>query len=66
MELIVGRVLAGMGGAGIYFGVLNYFTNNTSPQERGAYIAGVGLVWGIGCILGLVISGAFSISAATW
>ena len=64
--LIVGRVIAGMGGAGIYLGALNYFANKTSPHERGTYIAGIGLLWGIGCILGPIIGGAFSVSSATW
>ena len=64
--LIVGRIIAGMGGAGVYLGALNYFTIKTSPNERGAYIAGIGFVWGAGCILGPIIGGSFSDSAATW
>jgi len=64
--LIVGRVLAGMGGSGIYLGGLNYFTLLTNPEERGLYISLIGFNWGIGAVLGPVIGGAFSISAATW
>ena len=66
IALIVGRIIAGMGGAGIYLGSLNYFSELTSSSERGAYISGIGLVWGLGCICGPLIGGAFSISSATW
>jgi MFS family permease len=38
----------------------------TSNHERGTYIALTGVVWGAGCILGPVIGGGFSVSAATW
>ena len=64
--LIVGRVIAGVGGSGIYLGVLNYLSVMTTTNERGAYIALTGVVWGLGSILGPVIGGAFSISNATW
>ncbi|KAH7146729.1 major facilitator superfamily domain-containing protein [Dactylonectria estremocensis] len=48
--LIIGRVIAGIGGSGMYLG-------------KNALI---GLSWGVGAILGPVIGGAFSVSAATW
>ncbi|RAL64802.1 hypothetical protein DID88_001399 [Monilinia fructigena] len=48
--LIVGRVIAGVGGAGI-----------TTPLS-----GGVGISWGLGTILGPVIGGAFADSGATW
>ena len=64
--LIVGRVLAGAGGAGIYLGALNYVSSLTAREERGRFIAGIGFFWGIGAVLGPVIGGAFSVSAATW
>lgn len=64
--LIVGRVIAGMGGTGLYLGVLNNITAFTTREERGAYINGVGFVWGIGACLGPVVGGAFSDSKATW
>ena len=64
--LIVGRVWAGAGGAGMYLGVLNLLTVNTSIHERPMYMALTGLVWGSGCILGPVIGGGFSDSSATW
>ncbi|KAL3462712.1 major facilitator superfamily domain-containing protein [Aspergillus heterothallicus] len=64
--LVVGRVFAGAGGTGIYLGGLNSFSAMTTQQERGAYLAGTGFVWGIGAILGPVVGGGFSDSSATW
>ncbi|KAK3376404.1 major facilitator superfamily domain-containing protein [Lasiosphaeria ovina] len=64
--LIVGRVLAGAGGAGIYLGGLNYVTALTAPEERGLFISGIGFFWGVGAVLGPVIGGAFASSSATW
>lgn len=65
--LIVGRVIAGVGGAGIYIGALTYMSIFTSLKERPLYNASLGLSWGIGAILGPVIGGAFSVNqGATW
>jgi MFS family permease len=64
--LIIGRVIAGIGGSAIYLGALSYFSTLTTPNERGTYIAATGLFWGLGSVLGPVIGGAFSPSAATW
>ncbi len=43
--LIVGRVIAGAGGAGMYLGVLNYIGVFTTLRERSFYNSLVGLVW---------------------
>lgn len=64
--LIVGRVIAGAGGSGIYLGSLNYFLAMTTSEERGLYMALIGSCWGVGAILGPVIGGAFATSSATW
>jgi MFS family permease len=64
--LIVGRVIAGAGGTGIYLGGLNHFSAMTTRKERGLYLAGTGFVWGLGAILGPVVGGGFSDSSATW
>ncbi|KAF2432410.1 MFS general substrate transporter [Tothia fuscella] len=64
--LIIGRVWAGAGGAGMYLGVLNLLAINTSLRERPMYMAICGLTWGLGCILGPVIGGSFADSSATW
>jgi len=64
--LIVGRVIAGAGGSGMYLGVLNLITVNTHIKERPLYMAACGITWGLGTILGPVIGGSFSDSGATW
>lgn len=64
--LIVGRVIAGAGGSGIYLGSLQYFAVLTEEKERGFYMSLVGVSWGCGAVLGPVIGGAFSLSSATW
>lgn len=64
--LIIGRVLAGAGGSGIYLGSLNYFTVMTTEKERGLYMSLIGVFWGLGAVLGPVIGGAFAESPATW
>ncbi|KAK7738524.1 hypothetical protein SLS53_006044 [Cytospora paraplurivora] len=64
--LIVGRVIAGAGGSGIYLGSLQYFAVMTTDKERGLYMSFIGVFWGLGAVLGPLIGGAFSISTATW
>lgn len=64
--MIFGRALAGMGGAGLYLGVLTFLSAVTTPNERPIYIASMGLIWGGGSVLGPVIGGAFADSSATW
>ncbi|KAH6695438.1 major facilitator superfamily domain-containing protein [Plectosphaerella plurivora] len=64
--LIFGRVLAGVGGNGMYLGVMTILSVNTSNRERPGYLSYVGLLWGIGTVLGPVVGGAFVESSATW
>ncbi|KAI9776218.1 MAG: hypothetical protein M1839_000539 [Geoglossum umbratile] len=64
--LIFGRALAGLGGAGLYVGVLTLLSALTTPTERPLYVASTGLIWGAGSVLGPVIGGAFADSKATW
>jgi MFS family permease len=64
--LIVGRAIAGVGGAGIYLGGLNYFSIFTTVRERPMYIALIGLCWGVGTILGPVVGGLFADHSPTW
>lgn len=64
--IIIGRVIAGMGGTGIYLGCLNYFSSLTTQKERGTYITLSGFCWGIGPVLGPVVGCVISISSATW
>ncbi|GFP59143.1 efflux pump patC [Trichoderma asperellum] len=64
--LIVGRVVAGAGGAGIFMGTLQYFTALSLPKERGTYLSGTAFWWGIGAVLGPLVGGGFTQSSATW
>ncbi|KAI1824701.1 major facilitator superfamily domain-containing protein [Xylaria intraflava] len=63
--LIVGRVWAGAGGAGMYLGNLNMIQHLTTPQERSVYMSAVVLVYGTGAILGPVIGGALADSSSS-
>ncbi|KAJ3497686.1 hypothetical protein NLG97_g1721 [Lecanicillium saksenae] len=63
---IVGRALAGIGGTGMYMGLLTILSVNTSDVERPRYLSLTGFWWGIGTVLGPVVGGAFAQSAATW
>ncbi|EKG18978.1 Major facilitator superfamily [Macrophomina phaseolina MS6] len=63
--LIVGRVWAGAGGAGMYLGNLNLIQRLTTPQERSLYMATVVLVYGAGAILGPVVGGSLADSSST-
>lgn len=53
--LIIGRVIAGVGGSGMYSGTLTYVSVSTTMHERPAYLAGSTVVWGIGSVLGPVV-----------
>ncbi|KAI4608723.1 Efflux pump dep3 [Alternaria sp. BMP 0032] len=64
--LIVGRVIAGVGGSGMYSGTLTYVSVLSDEKEKPAYLAGSTVVWGIGSVLGPVVGGAFAASSATW
>jgi hypothetical protein len=58
--LIFGRALAGVGGAGMYVGVMTLLSVTTTIHERPMYIGMTGLTWGAGTVLGPVIGGAFA------
>ncbi len=54
--LIVGRAIAGIGGCGMYVGGLTFFSVITTPKERPIYISLITPVWGIGTVLGPIVS----------
>lgn len=54
--LIIGRMIAGAGGCGMYIGSLTYFNVVTTPKERPTYISLITPVWGIGTVLGPIVS----------
>ncbi|KAF2150682.1 MFS general substrate transporter [Myriangium duriaei CBS 260.36] len=58
---IVGRVLAGIGGNGMYIGTLTLIVAHTTAVERGVYLGSIGVVWGLGTVLGPVVGGGFSL-----
>ncbi|RGP77980.1 major facilitator superfamily transporter [Fusarium longipes] len=64
--MVLGRVIAGVGGAGMYAGTLTYVSVCTTMGERASYMAGSTVMWGVGTVLGPVIGGAFAESSATW
>lgn len=64
--LIIGRAICGVGGSGMYVGVMTLLAATTTMQERPLYIGGTGLTWGLGTVLGPIVGGGFSDSAAGW
>lgn len=64
--LIVGRALCGLGGSGMYLGVMSLIAATTTVQERPLYVGGIGLTWGLGTILGPLVGGGFANSAVSW
>ncbi|KAI5460995.1 major facilitator superfamily domain-containing protein [Mariannaea sp. PMI_226] len=64
--MAVGRVVAGVGGSGIYLGGVNYISMFVAPAKQPFYTALIGTFWGLGAILGPVIGSAFAQSKATW
>ncbi|KAH7400979.1 putative HC-toxin efflux carrier [Phaeosphaeria sp. MPI-PUGE-AT-0046c] len=64
--LILGRVIAGIGGAGQYIGCMTIISTTTTMSERPVYISLTGFGWGLGTVLGPVIGGAFAQSSAGW
>lgn len=57
--LILGRVIAGVGGSGMYSGTLSFVAMLTTIEERPIYMAGSTVVWGVGSVLGPVVSCIF-------
>lgn len=64
--IIVGRVIAGVGGAGVYVGGLTFISVLTTSNERPIYLAILMSVWGFGNVLGPIVGGSFAVSSATW
>ena len=48
--LIVGRAIAGLGGAGMYLGVIMLLSVFTTPSERPAYFGMLGATFGLGTV----------------
>ncbi|KAH8586190.1 major facilitator superfamily domain-containing protein [Bisporella sp. PMI_857] len=63
--LIVGRAIAGVGGAGIGTGAFTIIGFIAEPQKRPALIGFTGATYGIAAVLGPLLGGAFS-DKVTW
>ena len=48
--LIVGRVICGLGGTGVYIGIMNIISALTAPHERAFYVSLPGAAWAIGAM----------------
>ncbi|EFR00803.1 hypothetical protein MGYG_03808 [Nannizzia gypsea CBS 118893] len=64
--MAIGRVVAGIGGTGIYLGCMTYISIFPAPAQRPLYTALISAFWGLGAVLGPVIGGGFAQSKATW
>ncbi|GAP82656.1 putative mfs drug efflux transporter protein [Rosellinia necatrix] len=63
---IVGRVFAGAGGNGMYFGLIALLSIHTTPKERPQYLSYTGLCWGLGTVLGPAVGGGFALWTWRW
>jgi MFS family permease len=63
---IIGRAIAGVGGCGMYLGLLTLLSVSTTNAERPRYLSLTGFIWGIGTVLGPAVGGSLGDSAATW
>lgn len=52
---VIGRVIAGVGGLGMYSGTLSFVTMLTWLRERPIYMVGSTAIWGVGSVLGPVV-----------
>ncbi|KAF2878490.1 major facilitator superfamily domain-containing protein [Massariosphaeria phaeospora] len=65
-SLIIGRLIAGIGGTGMYVGSLTFFSVITTPKERPIYTSLITPTWGIGTVLGPIVGGALAESKVGW
>ncbi|KAI1407925.1 major facilitator superfamily domain-containing protein [Hypoxylon sp. FL1857] len=63
---IVGRVIAGAGGNGMYFGLQTLMSIYTTDKERPKYLSYVGSTWGLGTVCGPAVGGGFSLWNWRW
>ncbi|KAH6692867.1 major facilitator superfamily domain-containing protein [Leptodontidium sp. MPI-SDFR-AT-0119] len=64
--LIIGRVVAGAGGIGLYTGIIVVLSSITTAEERPAYVGLVGICWSLGRVLGALFGGALGPSSWRW
>ncbi|KAL8752259.1 MAG: hypothetical protein Q9184_005792 [Pyrenodesmia sp. 2 TL-2023] len=64
--LVIGRAVTGLTRAGMYLGVIILLSMFTTPKERPAYFAMLGVTLGWGTMRGPTVEGAFADSSAMW
>ncbi|KAJ3208893.1 hypothetical protein HK099_008632, partial [Clydaea vesicula] len=64
--LIIGRIVAGIGGAGIFTIVLVIIADIVSYEDRGKFQGLIFAVFGVASVVGPLAGGGFTDSAATW
>ena len=65
VTLIIGRAIAGMGGAGIASGAYTIIAFTVPPVQRPAFTGILGAVYGCASVIGPLLGGVFT-SQATW
>lgn len=58
--LIVGRAVAGLGGAGVSTGIFTTIGLSVPPNQRPALLGYVGSTYGVGAVLGPLLGGVFT------
>ncbi|KAK0099362.1 hypothetical protein ONS96_008391 [Cadophora gregata f. sp. sojae] len=64
--LIIGRVLAGVGGIGVYTGIMTFLTSLTTEKEKPVYLGVIGLFWSIGRVIGPLFGGVLGRDSWRW
>jgi MFS family permease len=59
-SLVVGRAIAGLGGAGLSVGCTSIIALSTPPQKRPIMMALIGTTYAVAAVLGPLIGGAFT------